>query len=176
MSTSDPFWEHVEPEIPWAHALLRRFGVPERDLDDVTQHVLVQVHGRWTEYDRARPLRPWLMAFLVRAAANHRRWMLRRREQLGATNDVGDTVPDTGEQPDARVIARDAHAVVHEALSALDDDQRTAVVLVDLEELSAPDAARTLGIPLNTVYSRLRLGRAEFTAAVRRIRARRGER
>ena len=40
---------------------------------------------------------------------------------------------------------------------------------------SVPEIAETLEIPLNTAYSRLRLARQEYEAAVRRLRAQRGE-
>ena len=45
-----------------------------------------------------------------------------------------------------------------------------------IDECAAPDIAATLGIPVNTVYSRLRVAREELAAAVGRARARRGER
>ena len=45
-----------------------------------------------------------------------------------------------------------------------------------LLRVAMPDIAAALGIPLNTGYSRLRLGRADFVAAVARLRARGGVR
>lgn len=46
-----------------------------------------------------------------------------------------------------------------EALAALDADQRAAVLLVGLEDLSYREAASVLGIPLGTLMSRLHRGR-----------------
>ena len=43
-------------------------------------------------------------------------------------------------------------------------------VLMELEELSAPEVSEALGVPLNTVYSRLRLARADFERAVAKHR------
>jgi RNA polymerase sigma-70 factor (ECF subfamily) len=40
--------------------------------------------------------------------------------------------------------------------------------MMDIEGHSAPEVSEALGVPLNTVYSRLRVAREEFTAAVRR--------
>jgi RNA polymerase sigma-70 factor (ECF subfamily) len=45
-------------------------------------------------------------------------------------------------------------------------------VLAELEQMSAPEIATLLGVPLNTVYSRLRLARLEFSKAVMRHHAR----
>ncbi len=47
-------------------------------------------------------------------------------------------------------------------LDQMDDAKREVLVLSEWEEMSSPEIAEVLGIPLNTVYSRLRLARAEF--------------
>jgi RNA polymerase sigma-70 factor (ECF subfamily) len=59
-----------------------------------------------------------------------------------------------------------------EALDRLDFDRRVVLVMHDLDEISVPEIAAMLEIPLNTAYSRLRLARVDVVAAVRR----RGER
>jgi RNA polymerase sigma-70 factor (ECF subfamily) len=60
-----------------------------------------------------------------------------------------------------------------EALEVLDWDKRAVFVACDLEELPIAEVAASLGIPRNTAASRLRLARAEFTKAVRRLARRR---
>jgi len=45
-------------------------------------------------------------------------------------------------------------------------------VLAELEQMSAPEIAEATGLKLNTVYSRLRLARAEMEKALERHRAR----
>jgi RNA polymerase sigma-70 factor (ECF subfamily) len=56
----------------------------------------------------------------------------------------------------------------------VDVDRRAVLILHDLDEVHVPEIAQALGIPLNTAYSRLRLARAEFAAAAKRIRKTRG--
>lgn len=176
MSVEAAFWDVVGPQVGWVHVQLRRMGVPERDLDDVTQAVLLQVHGRWAEYDPARSIRPWLMAFVARVAANHRRLVARRRETLGDSDDLRETMVDPSTLTQAQSRAESARALVLTALGALDDDRRAVLVMMDIEGMSAAEASTALEIPVNTAYSRLRLAREDFTAAVRRIQAQRGER
>jgi RNA polymerase sigma-70 factor (ECF subfamily) len=44
-------------------------------------------------------------------------------------------------------------------------------VMHELDEVPVPEIAKTLGVPLNTAYSRLRLARADVVVAIQRFRA-----
>jgi len=57
-------------------------------------------------------------------------------------------------------------------LDQLEVPKREIFALVDVEDLSVPEAAELLGIPLNTAYSRLRVARQNFEAALARHEAR----
>ena len=153
----------------WLHVQLRRLGVADADLPDLTQETLVAVHGRWREYDPKRPIRPWLIAFAARLAANHRR----RQARSGNTDPMTDALAHDGPLPDAQLAAAQDRALVLAALETLDDERRVVFVAAEIEELSMPEVAAALGIPLNTGYTRLRLARADFAAAVARLRPRR---
>lgn len=176
MREDERFWRALEPEIPWLHRFLRRMGVAARDLDDVTQNTLMLMHARRADYNAKRPMRPWLAAFATRVAANYRRWRTRDRDAPAPVDDPRETMIDPSLSPEDSASAQDARALVLDALRALDDDQRAVLVMIDIEEFSAPEVARTLVVPLNTVYSRLRLGREAFAQAVARLQARRGDR
>jgi RNA polymerase sigma-70 factor, ECF subfamily len=69
---------------------------------------------------------------------------------------------------------RDARRVVFDALDRLSDEQRAVFVLHDLEGKAAPEIAADLDVPLNTVYSRLRLARERFAAHVARTQGKAG--
>jgi RNA polymerase sigma-70 factor, ECF subfamily len=51
----------------------------------------------------------------------------------------------------------------------LDDDKREVFVLAQVEQMSAKEIADIVGIPMNTVYSRLRAARAAFESEVQRL-------
>jgi RNA polymerase sigma-70 factor (ECF subfamily) len=57
-------------------------------------------------------------------------------------------------------------------LDELDEPKREIFTLIEVDELSVPEAADVLGIPLNTAYSRLRAARQAFEAALLRRRER----
>jgi RNA polymerase sigma-70 factor (ECF subfamily) len=83
---------------------------------------------------------------------------------------LSEELPDNrpgGGDPFAEISRAQAAATVLAILDQLDDDQRTVFALVELEQLSVPEVARMLDIKLNTAYSRLRLARAAFEAAVK---------
>ena len=63
-----------------------------------------------------------------------------------------------------------AAATVMAILDAMDEDKRIVFALVELEQLSVPEVSRMLEINLNTTYSRLRLARVAFEAAVKQVK------
>ena len=65
------------------------------------------------------------------------------------------------DQLDAPEVA-EAVAVVNAFLAGLGEEQATVFHLVEVEGLTAPEVAASLGVNLNTVYGRLRLARQRF--------------
>lgn len=157
---ADAFRATFEAEFGYVCRSLRRLGVSSGDVQDIAQELFVTVHRSWADYDPSRPLRPWLFSYALRYAANYRR--LKRHEMpLLRADELTDA---TTSQPDAG--DRD---IVLRALDRLDFDFRVAVVMHDLAGFSAPEIADSTGVPLNTVYSRIRLGRTELKAALERL-------
>lgn len=146
---------------------LRRLGVPERECEDLAQEVFIAAHRHFTELDPTRSTKAWLFGFAFRVAHAHRRRASTQREVLTETA-VLDEVRDASRDVAAAMHARDAYIAVHAALGELPIEQRAVVVLHELDGVGAPEIARELDVPLNTVYSRLRLGRDRFRAAVLR--------
>ena len=154
-----------EAEVAFVWRSLRRLGVPESDLEDVTHDLFIAVQRKLPELDPARPLRPWLFGFAYRVASDYRRSGRARRERLEDVQEVADPAPAADEQ----VSAREAHTLILAALDALTLDGRAVFVMHDLDGCSMPEIAETLGEGLNTLYSRLRLARRRFTDTIRRL-------
>jgi RNA polymerase sigma-70 factor (ECF subfamily) len=155
-----------EAELDYVWHSLRRLGVREADLDDEVNEVFLRVHRQLSNYDPARPLRPWLFAFAARVAAEHRRRAHVRREVPGLPLDVEDDAPNT----EALAAEAEMRMLVLRALEALDQPKREVLVAIDIDGHSGPELADALGVSVNTVYSRLRLAREEFTTSMRRLR------
>lgn len=138
---------------------LQRLGVRESDVNDVAQELFLAAHRALPDWDRSRSEKPWLFGFAVRFASNYRRLGWHRGRTLD--EDLPVQSPRLNDKISAkRTVAR--------ALESLDFDKRVALVMHDLEEFTAKEIATELGIPQNTVSSRVRLARDAFRSAVER--------
>ena len=138
-------------------ALIRRLGVPAAAVDDVVQDVFLVVNRKLKDYaDRERP-RAWLVAIARRVAADHRRTERRARDRLRGVRP-----PPPTTTPEQQAQQREAAHIVAVFLDTLDEDQRMAFYLMDVQQMTAPEVAEALGVNVNTVYSRVRLARRKF--------------
>ena len=145
---------------------LRRLGAPDRDLEDLTHDVFVQVERHLAEYDPARPMKPWLFGFAFRVFSQHKRRGRRRPEEPGETAHAVDPAP----LADERLAIEQDRRLVIAALGAIEPDRRAVFVLYEIDDVAMDEIAAVMKIPVNTAYSRLRVARAEFKAAVTRLR------
>jgi RNA polymerase sigma-70 factor (ECF subfamily) len=152
-------------EASYVARSLRRLGVRERDLEDLTHDVFLVVHRHLGDFLPDRPVRPWLFGIAVRVALAYRRRAGFQREVAGAVEAV-----DERPAADEQLAAGEQRRLVAAALESVAVDRRPVFVAHDIDGTAMPEVARALGIPLNTGYSRLRLARAEFAAAVARLR------
>jgi RNA polymerase sigma-70 factor (ECF subfamily) len=153
-------------EIGYVLNSLRRLGVHERNLEDVAHDVFVAVHRHFGDYDASRAVRPWLFGFAYRMAADYRRLA---RHRLEAPELEHERASRDG-TPDELVDVERNRRLVLAALEQLEVERRAVLVMHDLDGHTMPEIAREIGIPLNTAYSRLRLARRDFEAAVRTLR------
>jgi RNA polymerase sigma-70 factor (ECF subfamily) len=160
------FREIFDAEFDYVANGLLRLGVPERDVDDVTHDVFVTFYRRIAEFDPERPLRPWLFGIALRHASDYRRSARHRNEVL---SDASREPAFAGPGPESEAGANQTRALVLRALEAIDLDRRALLIMHDIDGISATDIGHALGVPANTVYSRLRVARERFRDEVRRI-------
>jgi RNA polymerase sigma-70 factor (ECF subfamily) len=158
-----------ETELGFVWNSLRRFGVPDRDCEDVAHEVFLVVNRRIDDYDPKRPIRPWLYAIAFRCASEWRRLSRNRNETLGADREP-ETAEDEGEIPEQIAQRNQEQNLARRALLCVPELRRVVLILHDFEEVAMHDVAEALGIPLKTAYSRLRIARSELIEAGRRER------
>jgi RNA polymerase sigma-70 factor (ECF subfamily) len=143
---------------------IRVLGVPESLVEDAVQDVFIVVHRRLSDFHPSTSARAWLYQIARRVARDYRRKIRRK----GGLDPLPESISDN--QPDAadRYEQNEALKLLAEVLDELDEKGREVLVFTELEEIKSPELAKLLGLPLNTVYSRLRRARAAFNAALER--------
>jgi RNA polymerase sigma-70 factor (ECF subfamily) len=141
---------------------LRLLGVAPELLEDVTQDVFSVVARQLDGFEGRASVRTWLFAILQRVAANQRRVQVRK---LAPLEPLGDALAADAPSPYSQAEAARAVRLVEAHCASLAPEQCAVFVLALVEGVPAPEIARELGIPLNTVYSRIR----NLRAGLRRI-------
>ena len=162
--------EVYEQYFGYVSRCLSHLGVQPSQLDDATQDVFLVVNDKLEHFDGRAALTTWLSAIVLRVAHRYRARQTRALKNESPEELVDDT------SPEADAHARSRLLMAKEALEALDPPKREVFVLSEIEQLSAPEIAAICGLPVNTVYSRLRVAKQTFAAALHRVQLRRGSR
>ena len=121
--------------------------------DDLVQDTLERAWAKLHLYRRGTDLRAWLFTVMHNVHVN-------RMRATRPTDPLEDEMPELAQratQGDA-LLVRD----LDRAISALPVAQREVLLLVALEDLSYEETARSLGIPIGTVMSRLARAREKL--------------
>jgi RNA polymerase sigma-70 factor, ECF subfamily len=154
-------------EFPFVVNSLRRLGIHEDDLEDLTHEVFMTAMRRRETYDPQRPIRPWLFGIAFRVAADFKRLVRHSRElPLEQTAEAH----DRGLPPDEAAVSNQNRQLVLDALARIELSRRGVFIMHDIEGIAVPEIAQALNIPVGTAYSRLRQARIEFADAVRALR------
>jgi len=143
---------------------LRTLGHPE-DAADATQETFLSAYRAIQEF-RGGSFKAWLLRIAVNTCYD----VLRRRQRRPSTSlevvveESGDIprLADRQVGPERAALASETISAVEQALLTLPGDQRTIVVLCDIQGLSYEEAADIEGIALGTVKSRLSRARARL--------------
>ena len=157
----------VNDHFDFVWRLLRRLGVPEGDVDDAAQQVFMVGTRRLTDIAPGSE-RTFLYGTALRMASTIRRNSKRRERFI---QSVAAEPEPSSRTPHDELERRRALGFLDTVLCALADDQREVFVLCEIEELSAPQVAAILAIPIGTVASRLRRAREAFQAELQRLKA-----
>lgn len=132
----------------------RRTSYSPEDAADALQEALLSAHRTASSFRQDAAVRSWLHTIVVHACLDR----IRR-------NRARPTVPlylEDGDEPQSarnHIAEAETALDVGSALAALPEDQRVAVVAVDIEGYSIREASRRLGVPEGTVKSRCARGR-----------------
>ena len=156
------FEETYRAHFAFVWRSLRRLGIAEDDAADAAQDVFIIVHRKLPEFAGRSKLTTWLYGICFRVASERRRAV--PRPLIGEQ----EAAAFIGRQADPGALAehRQGLALLERVLDRLPDEQRAVFCLFELEGMTGDEIAEALEIPLGTAYSRLRLARGAFAAAV----------
>jgi RNA polymerase sigma-70 factor, ECF subfamily len=135
---------------------------------DLTQTVFITAYEKIKTF-RNGSFRSWLFQIAKNRSIDHH-----RNQQRHIVVSLNDTLDDDNEQewvdwvedkapiPSEQIEQREQANLVHQLLQRLPEEYRSALVLVDMEELDYAEVARVLNIPLGTVKSRVARARLKL--------------
>jgi RNA polymerase sigma-70 factor (ECF subfamily) len=143
---------------------------------DLSQEVFFRVFRTIHRFRGQSSLRTWIYRIAVNQARNrHRFWRLRHRaDQVSLDAHVaahGDFVSGGEAGPDRVLAQKELAQRLERALDHLPFDQRTAIVLREVDGLSYDEIAFSLGVSLGTVKSRLTRARQALRLELREARS-----
>ena len=162
-----PFESIYRQYFDFVWSSVRRLGVGPHAVDDVVQEVFIVIHSRLHTLERPEALRSWIYGVVRRTVSGHHRSQ-RLKETSGVNLAAEPDVRLRPQTPFDLAEQNDQVKLLYSLLEELDEPKREVFVMAELDELTAPEIAEILEIPLNTAYSRLRAARQAFDAAFER--------
>lgn len=138
----------------YARALVRN----GQDAEDLVQDALLRAYEKRSTFRKGANLRNWLISILHNTHVDRLRAARARRQADMEELDEMSAVLPAGQEEAMRL------ADVRRAFLDLPEEQRAALHLVAVEELSYQEAADALNIPLGTLMSRISRARARLRA------------
>jgi len=152
--------------LPRVRNLARYLMRGDSSADDVAQEALSIVYRKLGSYTGEGKFSSWVDRIVARAAFAHYRRVKARQETELPASEAEDAGALTAPGRSFDFVARRRLAA---ALDTLPEDQRVAVVMHHVLDLSVPEIAAEVSAPEETIRSRLRLGRARLRTQMEQV-------
>jgi RNA polymerase sigma-70 factor, ECF subfamily len=142
---------------------------------DLSQEVFLRIFRTIQRFRGQSSLRTWIYRIAVNQARNrHRFWRRRHQADQVSLDELvaahGEFLSDGGATPDRIFAQKELAGRLQTALDRLPFDQRTAIVLREVDGLSYNEIAFSLGVAVGTVKSRLTRARQALRLELRGAR------
>jgi RNA polymerase sigma-70 factor (ECF subfamily) len=146
------------------------------DALDVSQEVFLRVFRTLARFRGQSALRTWIYRIVINQERNRQRWWRRRHRANQVSLDehldqFGDFESKTEMLPDRLLASKETGSKIWQALDRLPFDQRTALVLREVDGMRYEEIAFSLNIAVGTVKSRLTRARQTLRAELLGFRA-----
>lgn len=161
--------------------LLSRMIHDPAEVEDVAQEAFIKAYRALPQFRGESAFYTWLYRIALNTARNWQAASFRRpatvtplENEDGETFDQIDGLSDQS-TPESLMASRQVAQAVNEAIDALPDDLRAAIVLREIEGMSYEEIASTMQCPIGTVRSRIYRAREAIAARLRPVMERDSE-
>lgn len=183
MADQATFAEQATPFLDQLYAAAMRMTRNPADAEDLVQETFVRAYRGFPSFQDGTNLRAWLYRILTNTFINTYRAKQRRPEQTDL-DDVEDLylykrlggleAASLGRSAEDELMDMFTETEVKDAIEALPEQFRMAVLLADVEGFSYKEIAEILDIPIGTVMSRLHRGRKALQRSLHDFAVERG--
>ena len=142
---------------------------------DLSQEVFLKVFRTLSGFRGQSALRTWIFRIVINQARNRQRWWRRRHRDSQVSLDehlqqCGEPESSETVLPDRALASKETAERIWRALDRLPFDQRTALILREIDGLRYEEIAFSLGVAVGTVKSRLTRARQALRAELLGLR------
>jgi RNA polymerase sigma-70 factor, ECF subfamily len=138
---------------------LRLIGNPAT-AEDLTSDVFLDVWRQAGRFEGRSAVSTWLLAITRLKALSS----MRRRTEAELDDCTAAAIEDPSDDPEAALARKDRAAILRKCLTELSADHREMIDLVYYHEKSTQEVADIVGIPVNTVKTRMHYARKRLSA------------
>ena len=142
---------HYEGVVQVVYRMCGDTGLAE----DATQEAFLRAWVNLPSFQLKSPLRNWLYRIALNAALD----VLRRKPEETLEDEQAWMLTDQAEGPETALIEKERVTLLQQAMKALPEAARSALILREYSELSYQEIANVLEVPIGTVMSRLNYAR-----------------
>lgn len=144
------------------------------DADDITQETFIAAYRRLDTF-RGGSFRAWLLRITVNTCYDELRRRKRRpadsiEDMPGADMDDGPALPSPADLPETMAVRRELARAIQDCINALGPDQRSVLVLCDIDGMNYNEIAESTGAALGTVKSRIARARLNMRSCLQAVR------
>jgi RNA polymerase sigma-70 factor, ECF subfamily len=137
------------------------------DAEDLVQDTMLRAYRAFNRFEPGTNLKAWLFRIMTNAYINTYRKKQREPQKISQDEveefdlyrELKDHDPQLSETPETIVLDSLVDSDITDAIDALPEQFRLAVILSDVEDFSYAEMAEIMDVPLGTVMSRLHRGR-----------------
>ena len=146
---------------------IRAMGGPEADREDLAQDVFLVVHRRLPDFD-GQNVAGWLYKIARRKVRDFRRLLWVKHLLFGGV-PLTDNMAKSGAGPAESLETKEKRQTLEHLLAKLNESERAAIVLFEIEGYSGEEIARIQAVPINTVWARIHKARKKLSLQLARL-------